>query len=248
LVVNDVPTARWGLATGNFNLAIQNDGSGAWETRLLLTRNGNVGIGTTAPQRKLEVGESDVAGISFEGFTTSPNAGAIRFGDNTGWKLHIGRSREAVRGALNSGTSGVLMTIQDNGNVGIGTTDPAARLHVRGNVLANNIPSPSDTRLKTNVMLLTNVLEKLDRIHGVSFEWNALSESLGCTPGGKGIGVMAQEVEAVFPELVTTWGEEAYKAIDYGRLAAVLVEAIKELQAENAVLTQRLEAVEGRSH
>jgi hypothetical protein len=67
-----------------------------------------------------------------------------------------------------------------------------------------------------------------------------VAASLGCPPGGQGIGVIAQEVEAVFPELVTTWGEEAYKAIDYGRLAAVLVEAIK-------VLTQRIEAVEGRS-
>ena len=139
------------------------------------------------------------------------------------------------------------MTLQDNGNVGIGTMNPAARLHVLGNVLASNIHGPSDLRLKTRVTLFTNVLEKLEKIHGVSFEWNALSESLGCTPGSMGIGVMAQEVEAVFPELVTTWGEEGYKAIDYGRLAAVLVEAIKELQAENGVLTRRIAAVEGRS-
>src|SRR5262249_20111149 len=40
LVVNDIPTARWGLATGDFNLAIQNDGSGTWETRLLIARTG----------------------------------------------------------------------------------------------------------------------------------------------------------------------------------------------------------------
>jgi hypothetical protein len=41
--------------------------------------------------------------------------------------------------------------------------------------------------------------------------------------------VIAQEVEEVFPELITVWGEEGYRAIDYGRLTAVLVEAIKEL-------------------
>jgi hypothetical protein len=94
--------------------------------------SGNVGIGTTSPQRKLEI-SGDVAGISFEGFTASPNAGAIRFGDNTGWKLHVGRSREAVHAALNSGTAGVLMTIQDNGNVGIGTAEPTNKLHISDN-------------------------------------------------------------------------------------------------------------------
>jgi len=55
LVVNDIPTARWGLATGDFNLAIQNDGSGTWETRLLITRTGRVGIGTTGPNFALDV-------------------------------------------------------------------------------------------------------------------------------------------------------------------------------------------------
>lgn len=94
--------------------------------------NGNVGIGTTTPLRKLQVG-GDVIGLSFDPGVT-PNAGVVRFGDNTGWKLHFGRSREASGGALNSGTNGLLMTIQDNGNVGIGTASPAQRLEVAGNL------------------------------------------------------------------------------------------------------------------
>ena len=54
-------------------------------------------------------------------------------------------------------------------------------------------------------------------------------ESLGCATGHREIGVIAQQVEAVFPELVTTWGDASYRAMDYGRLTAVLVEAIKQL-------------------
>ena len=60
----------------------------------------------------------------------TPNAGYIRFGDNTGWKLHIGRNREVSAGPPNTGLTGVLMTVQDNGNVGIGTTTPPSKLEV----------------------------------------------------------------------------------------------------------------------
>lgn len=65
----------------------------------------------------------------------SPNAGYIRFGDQTGWKLHIGRARETNGGAANTGTAGVFMTIQDNGNIGIGTQQPSERLAVDGNLV-----------------------------------------------------------------------------------------------------------------
>lgn len=95
-----------------------------------LTIAGNVGIGTTSPQRPLQVG-TDVGGVGLQASDASPNAGYVRWGDNTGWKLHFGRSRERSGGPLNTGTTGVLMTIQDNGNVGVGTTTPRAKLQVR---------------------------------------------------------------------------------------------------------------------
>jgi hypothetical protein len=96
--------------------------------------SGNVGIGTTNPLRKLQIGDG-VDGISFDS-GTSPNAGVWRFGDNTGWKLHFGRSSEASGGAANSSTQGLLMTIQDNGNVGIGTPSPTSILELDRNAPA----------------------------------------------------------------------------------------------------------------
>lgn len=134
-----------------------------------------------------------------------------------------------------------------NGKVGIGTSDPKAKLDVAGEVRASNFPTVSDLRLKKGVTQLTNVLEKLEKIRGVSFEWNEMYESLGHSTGHREIGVMAQEVEAVFPEMVTTWGEEGYKAVDYGRLTSVLIEAAKELKAENSALKQRIEVLEKAS-
>jgi hypothetical protein len=130
------------------------------------------------------------------------------------------------------------------GSVGIGTAKPAYKLDVAGEVHASNFPNSSDVRLKTNVTPLTNVLEKLEKIRGISFEWNEVYEALGRSTGHREIGVTAQDVEAVFPELVTTWGDEGYKAVDYGRLTGVLIEAAKELKAENEALKQRIEALE----
>lgn len=107
---------------------------------------GKIGIGTSNPQRKLQIG-ADAAGIGFEGSIASPHAGAIRFGDNSGWKFYIGRSQEIVNGPLNSGPTGALITIEDKGNVGIGTTSPAAKLDVSGTfrlgtaVYGNGAPS-----------------------------------------------------------------------------------------------------------
>lgn len=131
-----------------------------------------------------------------------------------------------------------------DGNVGIGTRNPEFRLDVAGSAHASSFPTSSDIRLKTHIMPLGHVLEKLERIRGVSFDWNEVYQSMGRSTGHREIGVIAQEVEAVFPELVTTWGDEAYKAVDYSRMTAVLIEAVKELKAENKALKQRLEALE----
>ncbi len=200
--------------------------SGVADGRLFLKAGGNVGIGTINPQRKLQIGD-DVIGLGFDP-GSSPNAGVLRFGDNTGWRLHFGRSRERSGGALNSGTAGLLMTIQDNGN-----------LIVQGTVHARNFPTTSDAKYKTNITPLTNVLGKLDKMRGIAFSWNGLYESQDDRTNRREIGVIAQEVEAVFPELVTTW-DEGQKAVDYGRFAAVLLEAVKELKANVEVLAQKI--------
>ena len=199
--------------------------SGVADGRLFLKAGGNVGIGTVNPERKLQIGD-DVIGLSFDP-GTSPNAGVLRFGDNTGWKLHFGRSREASGGALNRGTAGLLMTIQDNGNV-----------IVKGSVQARSFPTTSDAKYKTDIAPLTDVLAKLDKLRAIVFSWNGLPESQDHCADHKEIGVIAQEVEAVFPELVTTW-EGRYKAVEYGRFSAVLLEAVKELKAKVDALAQR---------
>lgn len=105
----------------------------------------------------------------------------------------------------------------------------------------------SDARLKTNVEKVSGVLDKLEQVRGVSFDLVNQSSKQ------KSIGVIAQEVETVFPELVSDEGDKGYKSVDYNGLIGVLIEASKELKAENLELKSRLETLEsalsgGASH
>ena len=99
----------------------------------------------------------------------------------------------------------------------------------------------SDLKLKTNVIQLTDVLGKLSEVRGVSFEWNDLSKTVGCFAENKQIGVIAQEVETVFPELVYNW-DDNYKAVQYDRFTPIFIEAIKELKANQEALKQDIKA------
>ena len=98
-------------------------------------------------------------------------------------------------------------------------------IRVAGDVVAYY---SSDERLKDNIKPIENALQKVNAIRGVTFEWNEKSHK---TTGKKDIGVVAQEIEAVLPELVET-RTNGYKAVDYQKLTAVLIESVKELTAK----------------
>jgi hypothetical protein len=88
-------------------------------------------------------------------------------------------------------------------------------------------------------------LDKLARIRGVTWRWNEASADLGKQPGDADAGVIAQEVEAVFPELVETT-PEGWKRVNYTGLVGVLIEAVKELKAQNEDLARRVQELEQR--
>jgi hypothetical protein len=120
--------------------------------------------------------------------------------------------------------------VNNSGYIGIHTTTASYPLDVDGDIECIALHETSDDRLKTNVQTLDNALDKVERLRGVSFEWNTEAESAGAKAGDRQIGVLASEVESVFPELVST-PEHGYKSVDYTKLTAVLIEAVKELQA-----------------
>jgi hypothetical protein len=132
------------------------------------------------------------------------------------------------------GTSNTLGSIfTTGGNVGMGTTAPGYALHVIGTIYSSgDIMSFSDVTMKENINVLDNCLDKVKELNGVSFTRK--------DSGTQHIGFLAQEVEAIFPELVMTDNVSGYKSVAYGNVTAVLLECIKELSEELNNLKARL--------
>jgi hypothetical protein len=163
-----------------------------------------------------------------------------------GW--FVGQSVTSIAGGkgfaiarTNTGTvsTNTGLYILSNGNVGIGRTDPTFLLDVNGTVRCGAITSSgtctgvdfiatSDQRRKTNIMSISNALDIVKELRGVYFT------RIGETK--QTVGVIAQEVETVLPEVVHT-DSEGLKSVSYGNMVGVLIEAVK-------VLLERVEKIE----
>jgi len=113
--------------------------------------------------------------------------------------------------------------------------------------------SGSDDRLKKNKVGITSALSKVCAMEGFTYEWNDVAEKIGMSDGDKHLGLSAQTVEPLAPEVVVVNdilinpddGTNDYKTIKYERLVPMLVEAIKELKTDNDALKSRISALEG---
>jgi hypothetical protein len=87
----------------------------------------------------------------------------------------------------------------------------------------------SDRRYKQNITPIDSALEKVVKLQGVTFTWNRATYPLQFFCEGKQMGLIAQDVENIIPEVVLT-NAEGYKSISYDKLTAVLIEAVKEMK------------------
>lgn len=134
----------------------------------------------------------------------------------------------------------IMMYDVHHNRVGIKTDNPAASLDVNGNIRHKGlILSISDARKKDNINQLTHTLSKLEQLRGVSYVMKDDPERDVI------LGLIAQDVEKVYPELVKT---DAYdsKTLNYSGLIAPMVEAIKELNKENENLKKTILKIEAK--
>jgi hypothetical protein len=144
-----------------------------------------------------------------------------------------------------AGTSTASMFYVDEttGHVGIWSTNPGNyKLYVNGAVYAASY-SGSDKRWKKNIRPLSNALPLIDRMQGVRFEWRTEEFKDKQFEKGSQVGLIAQDVEPVIPEIVKT-DKDGYKAIAYDKLTAVLVEAIKEQNQKIKELENKIDKLE----
>jgi len=226
--------------------------------------SGNVGIGTATPGARLEV--NTWASVAPPGINPILNLIGGYAGNNTqghSIDFHINTlgyyPASRIVSTMSTGGGGELqfhtsswypttpaaarMTITSGGNIGIGTTSPSYTLHVNGSAYSSGGWSGSDIRWKKNINPIENALESVLILQGVNYEWRVDEYKDKNFDEGKQIGLVAQDVEKVLPELVRT-DNEGYKAISYEKLTAVLVEAIKEQQKKIAELEDKINTLE----
>jgi hypothetical protein len=184
----------------------------------------NVGIGTSAPGHLL-----DVAGtVAFDSTGLNNGTGIdLTFGLNAGEGMSSSRTAGPNQYGLDLWTDfNRRISIAQHGNVGIGTTSPTNLLTLvqgGGAALADGWNTYSSRRWKTNIQTLHGALAKVEQLRGVSYDLKA--------NGKHEVGVIAEEVGAVLPEVVSYEdnGKDA-RGVDYSRLTALLIEATKEQQ------------------
>ena len=182
--------------------------------------SGNIGINNGVPQSYLHIGNCDVAG-------SSP---LIIFGKRLS-------NNSGVRNALMGYTDTFYFVIGDYGNTNAGPNTLVQQLAIIFNAPSLSIivdstgyvrmqygyGQSSDERLKTNIKTIENALDKTLLLRGIEYN------DIRIEPDRKQIGLIAQEVELIVPEVVRTSTDDGIKSLQYQNLVGLLVEAIKEL-------------------
>jgi hypothetical protein len=135
--------------------------------------------------------------------------------------------------ALVAGTLRDIMVVGDIAGNSAGVTLPNDSTY--GTMKAHSFVTYSDESLKTNIQPVENALEKVKSLKGVTYDWKS--------DGSSDIGFIAQEVEKVVPQIVKSNGNEGSYAMNYSRVTALLVEGIKEQQAQIESLKNALASI-----
>ncbi len=225
-----------------------------------------VAIGTSQPDRELTISDVDENGdavISLKASNSSSREMILGVNQSSGGILSMQTNNDLF--FRTNGTN--RMVIENDGKVGIGTTAPTEKLDVDGNVRFRQVPTLpvltdgservlyintdgtlvratsgtiSDRRLKEDIKELQGALDQVTKLSGYSYYFKSDSSQT------RQIGVMAQELERAYPELVIEDPDSGYKRVQYPQLTAVLIQAIKEQQQQIEMLQEKVQALENQ--
>jgi hypothetical protein len=202
---------------------------------------GNASTATTLQTARTINGVSfnGAANITVADATKLPLAGGAMTGPITTTSTFDGRD-VSVDGTKLDGIAAGATNVTNNNQItnGAGYTTYTANQAVDtsssvtfSSVTAATINTTSDIRLKDNIRTFESAMDVVSQLRGVRFAWKET--------GVETVGLIAQEVEKVLPELIGTNADTGLKSVSYSNMVAVLIEAVKELKAEIEELKKR---------
>lgn len=228
--------------------------------QLKVLANGNVGMGTTNPITKLNI-ETAGSNDGIRMTQTSTTAASLNLNASTGhqWTLFskgTGNTGEGTNFSIYDWTTGFnrIYILGSNGNVGIGTINPGAyKLYVNGNFNVNGTATcnsgawTSDQQFKTTIDSISEALPIINQLKPRSFYFDTTNVYGLSFSNKKQYGLIAQDVEQVLPELVTSTTKPAdvdtlgnvihpavtYKSVNYNAFIGIMLQGIKEQNSKN---------------
>lgn len=172
-----------------------------------------------------------VRGQSFDGY------GVEGYNINSGnWGV-VGGATYGVSGQGHNNAG--VYAYSDTNNGIFAQSDSGYAGYFSGSIyVTGTINGPSDARYKTHVKTLPNALATVLRLRGVSFDWKRDAYKDMHFGRGRQMGFIAQEIEQVLPELVST-NHDGYRSVDYMHVVPILVEAIKQQQKQITILQEQ---------
>jgi len=227
------------------------------QRRMTIINNGNIGMHLINPSEKLHVngrvriddqssstyigrydmgccGGSQIPAGDFRGVNVLWNTDAAMFGlrDYGADRKDVVINNEQTSDNIRFQAGGEdKMIVLGGGNVGIGNTAPSQKLHVTGNILASGSITSSDVRYKKNIQSIENATVLLSKINPVSYKYRSDEFAEGQFDDNKHFGVIAQELEAILPNMVYT-DNEGFKAVNYIDFISVLIQSNQEQEAK----------------
>ena len=219
----------------DYKISLENDGSATFIGTVTAASFSGDGSGLTG----VSAGSTDniqtatvanfLDGVTISGVTTANNNIQIQSDDSTPGRLdfycessnaHYTRLQSQAHANYSGNVTVTLPVVSGTVIVG-GAVTNTSNINTTGDISATNFNSTSDVALKQDVSVIDNALEMISQLEGVSWKWKeTLKPSLGVT---------AQNVEEVAPELVSNGN---HKSVNYNGLIGILIEAVKELKSE----------------